>query len=193
MERLMDRLARELGLDPVECRQRNLIPADKIPYVKPLKSRAGLPLTIDSGDFPALQARAVEASDRPGFAARRQASESRGRLRGWGMANSVKPTGRGPYESVRLKIQPSGTVAVYTGALAMGQGLKTTLAQLCAPHFGLLPQAIEVLAGDTAMAVLPAARPSWPAMRSVRPPASCVRRYSRWQRRSWGSMPACCN
>jgi carbon-monoxide dehydrogenase large subunit len=151
MERMIDRLARELGLDPVECRQRNLIPADKIPYEKPLKSRAGLPLTIDSGDFPALQARAVEAADRPGFAARRQASESRGRLRGWGIANSVKPTGRGPYESVRLKIQPSGTVAIYTGALAMGQGLKTTLAQLCAPYFGLVPAAIEVLAGDTAM------------------------------------------
>jgi len=151
MERMMDRLAREVGLDPVQCRQRNLIPADKIPYVKPLKSRAGLPLTIDSGDFPALQARAVEAADLPGFAARRQASEGRGRLRGWAIAHSVKPTGRGPYESVRLKIQPSGTVAIYTGALAMGQGLKTTLAQLCAPHFGLGPQAIEVMAGDTAM------------------------------------------
>lgn len=150
MERMMDRLAREVGLDPVACRERNLIPAEKIPYVKPLKSRAGLPLTIDSGDFPALQARAVAAADLPGFAQRRQASERRGRLRGWAIANSVKPTGRGPYESVRVKIQPSGNVAVYTGALAMGQGLKTTLAQLCAPHFGLEPRAIDVLAGDTA-------------------------------------------
>jgi carbon-monoxide dehydrogenase large subunit len=151
MERLMDRLAREIGIDPVECRSRNLIPADKIPYTKPLKSRAGVPLTIDSADFPALQARAVQAADFPGFAARRETSERHGKLRGLAIANSVKPTGRGPYESVRVKIQPSGCVAVYTGALAMGQGLKTTLAQLCAPHFGLQPRAIEVIAGDTSL------------------------------------------
>jgi carbon-monoxide dehydrogenase large subunit len=149
MERLMDRLARELGIDPVECRRRNLIVPDKIPYTKPLKSRAGVPLTIDSGDFPALQARAVEEIDFPGFAARREAAGTRGKLRGIAIANSLKPTGRGPFESVRVRIQPSGCVAVYTGALAMGQGLKTTLAQLCAPHFGLQPRAIEVTAGDT--------------------------------------------
>jgi carbon-monoxide dehydrogenase large subunit len=151
MERLMDRLAREIGIDPLECRRRNLIPPEKIPYVKPLKSRAGLPLTIDSGDFPALQARAEEAADFTGFPARREASALKGRLRGVALAHSVKPTGRGPYESVRVRIQPSGGISVYSGALAMGQGLKTTLAQLCAPYFGLIPGAIEVIAGDTSM------------------------------------------
>jgi len=151
MERLMDRLARALDLSPLECRRRNLIPPEKIPYVKPLKSRAGLPLTIDSGDFPALQARAEQAADFPGFAARREASAQKGLLRGIALAHSVKPTGRGPYESVKLRIQPSGGIAIYTGALAMGQGLKTALAQLCAPHFGVHPQAVEVHAGDTAL------------------------------------------
>jgi carbon-monoxide dehydrogenase large subunit len=151
MERLMDRLAREVGIEPVECRRRNLIAPEKIPYTKALKSRAGVPLTIDSGDFPALQGRAVEEIDFPGFAERRAASGKRGKLRGIAIANSVKPTGRGPFESVRVRIQPSGCVAVYTGALPMGQGLKTTLAQLCAPHFGLQPQAIEVTAGDTSV------------------------------------------
>lgn len=151
MERLLDRLARAVGIDRIACRDINLIPPEKIPYTKQLKSRAGLPLTIDSGDFPALQARAVAAADLAGFPARRDESARRGLLRGIAIANSVKPTGRGPYESVRVKIQPSGGISVYTGAAAMGQGLKTTLAQLCAPHFGVPPGAIDVIAGDTSM------------------------------------------
>src|SRR5690606_9828472 len=74
MERMMDKLALAAGLDRLECRRRNLIPPAKIPYTKPLKSRAGVPLVIDSGDFPALQATAAGAIDFDGFEARRQAS-----------------------------------------------------------------------------------------------------------------------
>lgn len=150
MERMLDRLGRELGMSPVECRRRNLIPPEKIPYTKPLKSRAGVPLTIDSGNFPALQAKAIEAIGYETFETRRAESAERNLLRGIAVANSVKPTGRGPYESARVRIQPSGRVSVYTGALAMGQGIKTTLAQICAAHFGLQAQAIDVVAGDTA-------------------------------------------
>jgi carbon-monoxide dehydrogenase large subunit len=150
MERLLDRVSAELGIDRAECRRRNLIPAEKIPYTKPLKSRAGVPLTIDSGDFPALQARALQAIDYDGFEARRLASRARGLYRGIGLANSVKPTGRGPFESARVRVQPSGQITVYTGALAMGQGIKTTLAQICAGHLGVAPEAVQVIAGDTA-------------------------------------------
>ncbi len=149
MERMVDRLAQEVGIDRLEARRRNMIPPEKIPYTKPLKSRAGVPLTIDSGDFPQLQARAAEAIDFPGFPARRAASAARGLLRGIALANAVKPTGRGPYETARVRIQPSGRISVYTGALAMGQGIKTSLAQICAAHFGLQAQAVEVFAGDT--------------------------------------------
>jgi carbon-monoxide dehydrogenase large subunit len=149
MERMLDRLSDELGIDRAECRRRNLIPPEKIPYTKPLKSRAGMPLTIDSGDFPALQDKAMRAIDYEGFQARRQESVRRNVLRGIAIANSVKPTGRGPYESARVRIQPSGRVAIYTGAIAMGQGIKTTLAQICAAHFGLSAEAIDVIAGDT--------------------------------------------
>ncbi|SAI32962.1 dehydrogenase/oxidase [Bordetella ansorpii] len=149
MERMLDRLANELGLDRLECRRRNLIPPEKIPYTKPLKSRAGVPLVVDSGDFPALQARAAEAVDYAGFEARRAQSAARGWLRGICIANSVKPTGRGPYEVVRLQVLPSGRIVAHTGALAMGQGIKTTLAQLCAARLGVQPQAIEIVAGDT--------------------------------------------
>ena len=149
MERMMDKLAEALGIDRLEVRRRNHIPPSKIPYVKPLKSRAGVPLTIDSGDFPALQARAEAVMDFAGFEQRRQASVARGLLRGIAVANSVKPTGRGPYETARVRIQPSGRISIYTGALAMGQGIKTSLAQICAAHFGLQAQAIDVFAGDT--------------------------------------------
>jgi carbon-monoxide dehydrogenase large subunit len=150
MERMMDRLANTLGLDRLVCRERNLIAPDKIPYTKPLKSRAGLPLVIDSGDFPALQSRCAQAIDYAGFAQRAAASAAQGKRRGIALANAVKPTGRGPFESVRLRIQPTGRVSLYTGALAMGQGIKTTLAQLCAAHLGLRPEAVDVVAGDTA-------------------------------------------
>lgn len=151
MERMMDRLAGAAGIDRLECRRRNLIPPEKIPYTKPLKSRAGVPLVIDSGDFPALQATAARAIDYDGFAQRREASARAGLLRGIAVANSVKPTGRGPYETARVRVHPSGRIVVHTGALAMGQGIKTTLAQLCAAHLGVEPQAVEVSAGDTGL------------------------------------------
>jgi len=150
MERLMDRLAAAVGIDRLECRRRNMIGPEKMPYTKQLKSRAGLALTIDSGNFPDLQARAAQAIGYAGFAARREAAAARGLLRGVAVANAVKPTGRGPYEVAKVRVQPSGAVSVSTGALAMGQGIKTALAQLCAPHLGLQPEAIEVHAGDTA-------------------------------------------
>lgn len=150
MERVLDRIAQGVGIDRAECRRRNLIPADQIPYVKPLKSRAGVPLTIDSGDFPALQARALAEIGYAEFDARRRKAAARGLCRGIGLANGVKPTGRGPFESARVRIAPSGQISVYTGALAMGQGIATTLAQLCAAHFGVAAQAVQVRAGDTA-------------------------------------------
>jgi carbon-monoxide dehydrogenase large subunit len=145
----MDRLAQHIGMDPIRCRELNLIPAAKIPYTKPLKSRAGIPLVIDSGDFPRMQAMAEQAMDRDGFEQRRQAALAQGRYLGQSLANAVKPTGRGPYESATVKIFPSGRIAVFTGALAMGQGIKTSLAQICAAHFGVEPGGIDVHAGDT--------------------------------------------
>ncbi|CAB3671320.1 xanthine dehydrogenase family protein molybdopterin-binding subunit [Achromobacter pestifer] len=149
MERMIDRIALELGIDRAECRRRNFIPPEDIPYTKPLKSRAGVPLTIDSGDFPALQARALLEIDYEGFEARRAEAASRGWSRGVAVANSVKPTGRGPFESARVRVLPSGQITIYTGALAMGQGIKTTLAQICAAHFGVQAEAVQVQAGDT--------------------------------------------
>jgi carbon-monoxide dehydrogenase large subunit len=150
MERLLDLAARELKLDRAELRRRNLIPAGKLPYTKPLKTRAGAPITYDSGDYPACQATVLEAADWDGFLARQAAARREGRLIGIGLAHAMKGTGRGPFESGVVRIAPSGRISIYTGAAAMGQGLKTALAQICAGELGVEPQDVRVISGDTA-------------------------------------------
>jgi carbon-monoxide dehydrogenase large subunit len=151
-ERLLDRVARELGLDPAEVRRRNLIPAAKMPYEKPFKERSGAPVTYDTGDYPASQAQALEAADWAGFAARQVAARAQGRLIGIGIANAVKGTGRGPFESGVVRVATNGRVSVFTGAAAMGQGLGTALAQICARELGVGVDDITVIAGDTGRA-----------------------------------------
>jgi carbon-monoxide dehydrogenase large subunit len=149
MERLLDRAAQGLGMDRAEIRRRNLIPADEMPYATPLLTRAGTPVEADSGDFPECQRIAMEAIDYAGFPARQAAARAEGRYLGIGIANSLKGTGRGPFESGSVRIERSGKVRVFTGALAMGQGLKTMLAQVTAEQLGVGLDEIEVVAGDT--------------------------------------------
>ena len=151
MERLLDRIADELRLDRAEIRRRNLVPADKMPYVFPLKTRAGAPITLDSGDFPSYQRAALEAIDYAGFPERQRRARERGRYLGIGIGNGVKGTGRGPFESGIVRIGRSGRVSIYTGAMPMGQGIKTALAQICAEQFGIAPHEVSVVAGDTAV------------------------------------------
>jgi carbon-monoxide dehydrogenase large subunit len=151
MERLLDRIADELHLDRAEVRRRNLVPPDKMPYVFPLKTRAGAPITLDSGDFPGYQRAALEAIDYAGFPERQRRARERGRYLGIGIGNGVKGTGRGPFESGIVRIGRSGRVSIYTGAMPMGQGIKTALAQICAEQFGIAPHEVSVVAGDTAV------------------------------------------
>src|SRR5205823_3416087 len=98
MERLLDRISDTLGISRTEVRQRNLVPPEKMPYVTPLKTRAGSPVALDSGDFPGLQRSALEASDYAGFPTRQQRARKEGRHLGIGVGNGVKGTGRGPFE-----------------------------------------------------------------------------------------------
>jgi carbon-monoxide dehydrogenase large subunit len=151
MERLMDRVARELGLDRAEVRRRNMIPADQMPYEKPLKARSGAAIVYDSGDYPACQAEILAAAGWQDFPARQAAARREGRYIGMGLANAVKGTGRGPFESGMVRVSPSGRISIYTGATAMGQGLATALAQICADQFGVEPDDVSVIPGDTAM------------------------------------------
>jgi carbon-monoxide dehydrogenase large subunit len=150
MERLLDRVARELKLDRAEVRRRNLIPGDKMPYTKPLKARGGRSVVLDSGDYPKCQADALAATGWDGFAARQAEARKAGRHIGIGLANFVKGTGRGPFESVTVRIPPSGKVHVYSGAAAMGQSTKTTLAQVVAEELGGDIGNLVISAGDTA-------------------------------------------
>jgi aerobic carbon-monoxide dehydrogenase large subunit len=151
MERLLDRMADELGLDRAEVRRRNLVPPEKMPYVFPLKTRAGVPITLDSGDFPSYQRAALAAIDYAGFPERQRRARQSGRYFGIGIGNGVKGTGRGPFESGIVRIGRSGRVSVYTGAMPMGQGIKTALAQICAEQLGIAPDDVTVVAGDTAV------------------------------------------
>jgi carbon-monoxide dehydrogenase large subunit len=151
MERLMDLVARELGLERAELRRRNLIPPEKMPYLKPLKTRAGQTIVYDSGNYPAAQAAVLAAVEWETFPARQAAARAEGRLIGIGLAHAMKGTGRGPFESGVVRISPTGRISVYTGAAAMGQGLKTALAQICASELGVSPADVQVISGDTAM------------------------------------------
>jgi len=149
MERLMDRIARELDLDRVEVRRRNLIPADAMPYDTRIKTRDGAIMTYDSGDYPAALDSALERAGYAGFETRRAAARAEGRHIGIGVANYVEGTGRGPFESAIVRVKPSGRIVVYTGATDQGQGLKTALAQVCAEQMGTAIEDIDVITGDT--------------------------------------------
>ena len=149
MERLMDRVARELKLDRAELRRRNLIPAEKMPYTKPLKARSGAAMQYDSGDYPACQARCCAAAGWDDFPQRQAAARAQGRYIGIGLAHGIKGTGRGPFESGLVRVSNTGRVSVFTGAAAIGQGLGTVLAQICAGELGLRAEDITVVPGDT--------------------------------------------
>jgi carbon-monoxide dehydrogenase large subunit len=151
MERLLDAIAGALKLDRAEVRRRNLVPAEKIPYVTPLKTRSGSPITLDSGDFLHCQQLVLDAIGYDEFPARQARARAEGRYLGIGLGNGIKGTGRGPFESGIVRIGRSGRISVYTGAMPMGQGIRTALAQICGEQFGVPPDDVSVVAGDTAV------------------------------------------
>ena len=149
MERTMDLIATRMGLDRAEVRRRNLIPPEMMPYTKKLKARSGAAMVYDSGDYPAAQAETLAAAGWGDFPERQKRALAEGRYIGIGIANAVKGTGRGPFESGVVRVGQNGKVSVFTGATAMGQGLATALAQLCADELAISPEEVTVIAGDT--------------------------------------------
>ena len=150
MERLLDRAAHGLGLTRDEIRRRNLVPAAAMPYATPMKTRGGIPVTLDSGDYPRCMGMTLDGADWSTFPARQAAARAQGRHLGIGLANYVEGTGRGPYEQVSVRIEPSGRIIVATGAAAMGQGTRTMLSQVVGEHLGADMDRITILSGDTA-------------------------------------------
>ena len=154
MERLLDRVADARGLARDEVRRRNLISPRQMPYVTPVKTRDGMAMTYDSGDYPECQRRALAAAGWSDFPARRAAALRNGRRLGIGLSNYVDGTGRGPFESAAVRVGPSGRIFVTTGAAAQGQGTRTMLAQLVAGVLGVEPREVHVTDGDTAASPL---------------------------------------
>ncbi len=154
MERMLDAIASELGLDRDEVRRRNLIAAHEMPYVTPLKTRDGGTMTYDTGDYPACQARALEIAEHDSFPARQSAARETGRYIGIGISNYVEGSGRGPFESATVKVGPSGTIVVAAGVTAQGQGIATVLAQIAADALAVPLDQVHIVTGDTAATTL---------------------------------------
>ena len=143
MERLVEKAAREMKIDPVELRRRNLIRADDFPW------RTHLGDTYDSGNFAHMLQQALAAVDWEGFEARRAESRRRGLLRGRGASVYLEWTGAIPTETVDIQIDADGTVTVFSGTQAMGQGLETSYAQLITEILQIEAKAIRIIQGDT--------------------------------------------
>ena len=150
MERLLDRIARELKLDRAEVRRRNMIQPEQMPYSVGLIFRDGKPLIYHGGDYPRSQATAIRESGYENFAARQTAARKQGRYIGIGIANYVEGTGLGPFEGVTVRVLPNGKVAVATGATNQGQGQRTTLTQIIADRLGCRMEDVIMTMADTA-------------------------------------------
>ena len=144
IERLMDAAARRLGLDAAELRRRNHVRPEQMPYVNAMAQR------YDSGAFGRLQEQALALADWAGFEARRAEAAARGRLRGRGLASFLEWTGGNALvESVRVDLTADGFVELTSATMPMGQGIATSYVQLAVDVFGIPPERIRVLQGDT--------------------------------------------
>src|SRR5262249_51624204 len=149
MERVIDLVARELGLDPVDVRRRNFIQPHEFPWDVGLTFQDGGPTRYDSGDYPRGLEMALEAIGFRDFRARQAEARRHGRHLGLGVACYVEGTGIGPYEGAHVRVEPSGRVLVATGLTTQGQGHATTFAQIAADALGCDPADVTVITGDT--------------------------------------------
>jgi carbon-monoxide dehydrogenase large subunit len=150
MDRIVDCLARELGMDPAELRRRNYIRADELPYDFGMPYRDGNPLVYDTGDFPDALEKALDAADYRKFRAEQPGLRGRGVYRGIGISGYVEGTAIGPFEGVTVKLDLAGRVLVATGAINSGQGHETSFAQVAADALGVPLDWVTVVGGDTA-------------------------------------------
>jgi CO/xanthine dehydrogenase Mo-binding subunit len=148
-ERLLDAAAKELGIDRVEIRKRNLIPPDRFPVNHEIMFQDSAPLVYDSGDYlPALE-RAAEMIGYGNLEREKARAQRDGKRLGVGVACYVEGTGIGPYEGARVTVEPSGTVRVATGVGTQGQGHYTVFAQVVADVLGVEVADVRVVTGDT--------------------------------------------
>jgi carbon-monoxide dehydrogenase large subunit len=143
MERLLDKAAREMKLDPAEIRRRNFIAPSQFPY----KTHMGD--TYDAGEFSKILDAVLKNSDWNNYGKRKEESRKRGKLRGRGLASYLEWTGALPTETVDIEVSADGTVTVFSGTMAMGQGLETSYTQLVGEVLGIAFDKIRIVQGDT--------------------------------------------
>ncbi len=157
VERLVEKAARDTGRDPAELRRLNFIRPHQFPYATPVA------LEYDTGNYEATLDRALEMANYAGFAGRCAESESRGMLRGVGLACYIEACGIAPsalvgalgaraglYEAATIRVNPTGSVSVFTGSHSHGQGHETTFAQVVAERLGIDYDSVDIVHGDTA-------------------------------------------
>ncbi|MBT6117957.1 MAG: molybdopterin-dependent oxidoreductase, partial [Rhodospirillaceae bacterium] len=156
VERIVDQAARLTGIDRAEIRRRNFIPRDAFPYQTPVV------VQYDSGDYQSTLEIELKEADYDGFETRRKASADKGKLRGIGISTYIEACGIAPsavvgsvgaraglYESAAVRVNPTGSVSVFTGSHSHGQGHETTFAQLVSEQLGVPFDQIEIVHGDT--------------------------------------------
>lgn len=151
MERLLDRVADELGLDRAEVRRRNFIQPHEFPYDVGLIFQDGAPTRYDSGNYPGMLDLLLQQMDYDRLV-REELPRLRaeGRCVGVGIACYVEGTGIGPYEGATVRVEPTGQVYVATGMPQQGQAHKTVLAQIVAEELQVPVESVQVFEGDTA-------------------------------------------
>ena len=150
MDRIVDCLARELGMDPAELRRRNFLSAADLPYELRIPYRDGNPLVYDSGDFKAGLEAALRAVGYEALRAEQARLRAQGIHRGIGISSYVEGTAIGPYEGATVRLDASGHAVVATGACSQGQGHETSFAQIAADALGIPLESVTIVGGDTA-------------------------------------------
>ncbi len=152
MERMMDLVARAVGIEPAEVRRRNLIGPHEMPYAMGLPYRDGEPIVYDSGDYPrALEQALTAVGGLEAFRIRQRAARAKGRHLGIGVAMYTEGTGVGPFEGATLRIDPSGKIYLSSGSCPQGQGMETIFAQIAADQWRVKPEDVVLAFADTAV------------------------------------------
>jgi carbon-monoxide dehydrogenase large subunit len=150
MERCIDRIAAQLTMDAAEVRRRNFVRPEEMPYEAGILYRDGQPIRYDSGNYPETLARAMAAAGYDELRKQQRELRERGRYLGIGIGCYVEGTGVGSFEGAKVRIDPSGQLVIATGATGHGQGHETVFAQIAADLWGMSPDDVRLVEGDTA-------------------------------------------
>ena len=150
MERCIDIIAARLELDPAEVRRRNFVQPEEMPYRAGILYRDGEPICYDSGNFPETMKRALHAAGYDQLRSRQLELRDQGRALGIGIGCYIEGTGVGSFEGAKVRIDTSGQIIITTGATGHGQGHETVFAQIAADLWGVSPDKVSLVEGDTA-------------------------------------------